>query len=429
MTGVDLAIWGARICLNKFPKRKGLKLRALSNFFKTNHISVGISIIFIIFILLFMHIYTLPTCIFLLINAYFAYLRFKVLLSGDVHINPGPVLDGRLKFAHWNVNSLLTRNKIKIALIEAQQMVDNFDIFACSETFFNSKTKNDDIVIHGFFHEPFRADAADSDNFPKGGVVLYYKDHLPIKQRKDLEILPETVVAEINLDRNKKLFFIVTYRSPSQDRESTRAYFKNLKNLLIKIKTYNPASIVLTGDMNARSPLLWSGETVENLAGQELSEILTLENLENIIEEPTHLPNEDTQTCLDLIITSSPQAIVDHGVLPSKDPKCKHQIVYSKINFHIPPPPKYNRVLWDYKNCDKTGLKNALNSIDWANLLLDMDVNQMVEKFNDTLLSLAKIFIPSKTVTISDKNAPWLNNHIKYAIKKQESIQKMDSKR
>ena len=58
-----------------------------------------------------------------------------------------------------------------------------------------------------------------------------------------------------------------------------------------------------------------------------------------------------------------------------------------------------------------------------------MDVNQMVEKFNDTLFSLAKIFIPSKTVTISDKNAPWLNNHIKYAIKKQESIQKMDSKR
>ena len=112
----------------------------------------------------------------------------------------------------------------------------------------------------------------------------------------------------------------MTYRSPSQDRESARAYFKNLKNLLIKIKTYNPASIVLTGDMNARSPLLWSGETVENLSGQELSEILTLENLENIIEEPTHLPNEDTQTCLDLIITSSPQAIiVDHGDLPSKD--------------------------------------------------------------------------------------------------------------
>jgi len=279
------------------------------------------------------------------------------------------------------------------------------DIFAISESFLNAKSIEEDLVIHGFYNKPIRVDSPGSNTHPKGGVCVYYRDHIPLKHRVDLQTTPETIVCEINLDRNKKLFFIVAYRSPSQDTDTTKTFFKNLQKMLDKIKRENPSIIVLTGDINARSPLLWSGETDENLAGKELSEILTFENLENIIDEPTHLPTDRTATCIDLIITSNPSAIVDHGVSPSLDPRCKHQIIYSLINFHIPPPPKYKRVLWDYKTCDRNGLKNALQATDWTNLFADLDANQMVEVFNKTLLDLAKIFIPSKLVTICDTNA------------------------
>ena len=50
-----------------------------------------------------------------------------------------------------------------------------------------------------------------------GGVGLYYKYMLPLKQRRELEILQECLVCEICLD-NKKLIFVVIYRSPSQNR-------------------------------------------------------------------------------------------------------------------------------------------------------------------------------------------------------------------
>ena len=50
--------------------------------------------------------------------------------------------------------------------------------------------------------EIFRSDHP-SGNKVGGGVCLYFKENLPIKRRKDLEILQETVISEIFLGRNK----------------------------------------------------------------------------------------------------------------------------------------------------------------------------------------------------------------------------------
>ena len=248
---------------------------------------------------------------------------FLLYLAGDIHPNPGP-LHGKLKFGHWNLNSILTRNKSKISLIEALQATESFDIFAVSESFLNDKTVKDDLEMHGFAKDPIRADCPSANNHPQGGVCLYYRENLPLFHRKDLQLLDETIVCEIKLDRNKKLFFILSYRSPSQDATQTRNYFKNLEKIIAKTKLENPAIIVLTGDLNARSPLLWSGEQDENQAGKQLAELITLENMDQLIDEPTHMPSERTSTCIDVIITSNPSAIIDHGVLPSLDSRCKH---------------------------------------------------------------------------------------------------------
>ncbi|MCH2389802.1 MAG: hypothetical protein MK234_03870 [Nitrospinales bacterium] len=350
--------------------------------------------------------------------------RFLLFLAGDIHPNPGP-LHGKLKFAHWNLNSILTRNKSKISLIEALQATESFDIFAVSESFLNDNAVKDDLEIHGFYKDPIRADCPLANIHPKGGVCLYYRENLPLKHRKDLQMLDQTIVCEIKLDRTKKLFFILSYRSPSQDATQTRNYFKNLEKMIAKIKLENPAIIVLTGDLNARSPLLWSGEQDENLAGKQLAELITMENMDQIIDEPTHMPSDTTSTCIDLIITSNPSAIIDHGVLPSLDSRCKHQIIYSQINFHVPPPPKYKRTIWDYKACNLNALKRDLFAINWPIAFENLNVNQMVDKLTSTLLDLAKTHIPFKIAIISDKDAPWFNNRLRYAIQKNKRLVKL----
>ena len=146
--------------------------------------------------------------------------------------------------------------------------------------------------------------------------------------------------------------------------------------------------------------------------------------MDQIIDEPTHLPTDDIQTCIDLIITSNSNAITDHGVIPSLDEKCKHQISHAQVNFHLPPPPKYKRLLWDYKACNINYLKNEIRSLEWSRLFENKNVNDMVDIFNDTLLNIAKTHIPCKLVTISDRDAPWFTKQIKYGIKKKDRIYK-----
>ena len=65
---------------------------------------------------------------------YSAYLLSIIMLSGDVHPNPGP-LCGKLNFGHWNLNSLLARDKSKLPLIEALQATEKFDILASPSLF------------------------------------------------------------------------------------------------------------------------------------------------------------------------------------------------------------------------------------------------------------------------------------------------------
>ena len=110
--------------------------------------------------------------------------------------------------------------------------------------------------------------------------------------------------------------------------------------------------VVLTGDFNARSPLFWDQEAEDTLPGRKLSELLLLNRMDQIIDEPTHFPCDNIETCIDLILTDQPNFFVHGGVIQSPDPRCKHQIINGKINFAIPCPPPYKRKLWSYKRAN-----------------------------------------------------------------------------
>ena len=80
-------------------------------------------------------------------------------------------------------------------------------MYGVCESVLTENIPNDNIFINGFSPGPYRSDK-DSDT-RNGGVCLYFKESLPIKERSDLEILPETIVAEIKL-RKKKVFTLLS---------------------------------------------------------------------------------------------------------------------------------------------------------------------------------------------------------------------------
>ena len=153
---------------------------------------------------------------------------FHIILNTASHFwfggkNPGPDFgENKLPPALWNLDSIPARDYARIPGIESFQAVYNLDIFGVCESSLTKDIPNGNIFINGFSPEPFRSDK--QVNAHNGGVCMYYKENLAIKQRKDLELINETIVAEITLKRNKKVLIVLCYRHPSQSTDELNEY-------------------------------------------------------------------------------------------------------------------------------------------------------------------------------------------------------------
>ena len=132
-----------------------------------------------------------------------------VLLSGDIETNPGP---DTFDFCSWNLNSITPYDFLGVSLIEAYNSVYKYDMIGILETHLDITVNNDRLSLESYF---FMRNGH-PQNMKRGGVGLYIKESLPSKERFDLVTLPECIVCEVYLNR-RKYFFVVVYRSQSQD--------------------------------------------------------------------------------------------------------------------------------------------------------------------------------------------------------------------
>ena len=344
-----------------------------------------------------------------------------LLIKAGIEPNPGPSSPPGFSFATFNIDSILARDGSKLSIIEGIDSINKFDIFGICETYLNKTVCNSKIELAGFSPDPIRSDCIVTDGRPRGGVCLFFKDHIPLKHRPDLEILEECIVCEI-LIKNKKFFYILIYRSPSQSPQSFSNFIIKLQLLLDKIASENPFSIIMTGDFNARSPLFWDEESVETAEGKALSNLALLNGLEQIINQPTHFPRLGIETCIDHIFTNQRNTIIDSGVIPSSDPFCKHSIIYGKINLSVPSPPPYKRTIWEYVKSDVLEIRHCLSSIEWHVVFKDKTPDEMVDLFQTKFLAIMNSNIPNKIVTINDRDATWVTPEVKIVLRKNKRV-------
>ena len=150
-----------------------------------------------------------------------------------MHPHPGPCLGNSLKFCHWNLDSIVVNDFIKIPLIEAYNSFYNYDLIALSETYLDSSITNETISLTGFSKEIFRCDHP--DGMKRGGICLFFKDILAIKQRKDLQVMDECIISEITIGR-EKVSSVVVYKSPSQNAESFHSFLDKLETTIQTLK-------------------------------------------------------------------------------------------------------------------------------------------------------------------------------------------------
>ena len=105
----------------------------------------------------------------------------------------------------------MARDGCKLSTIESLDSVYKFDLFGICETYLNESVNNKHIELAVFSTDPIRSDCIVRDGRPRGGVCLYFKDHIPLQHGPDLELLEECIVCEI-LIKHKKFFYTLIYR-------------------------------------------------------------------------------------------------------------------------------------------------------------------------------------------------------------------------
>jgi len=124
--------------------------------------------------------------------------RLLLLLSSDVHPNPGPHMDsefsgGFFSLWNWNLNILSIDNFCRVSLHEAHNTLHYYDIIALWETSLNTKTTVPKNTLPSYLYHPLDHPGGRRS----GGVGIFYKDYLPLKICTDLSF-NECLVCQLN---------------------------------------------------------------------------------------------------------------------------------------------------------------------------------------------------------------------------------------
>ena len=79
-------------------------------------------------------------------------------------------------------------------------------------------------------------------------------------------------------------------------------------------------------------------------------------------------------------------------------------------------PPPYERTVWHFSRTNSDHIKNAINLFHWESSLNNLDVNEYVSVFNQTIMNIMSNFVLNELVTCDGRDPPWMNRYIKNLI-------------
>ena len=133
----------------------------------------------------------------------------------------------------------------------------------------NSSIQGDDNRIKIDGYNLIRSDHPSDSK--KGGVCIYYKEHIPLVKLDDICTLGNCI-----------------YHSPTQNHDDFQNFCSKFDTLLDNINDEFPICSFVTGDFNARNSRWWKND-ITNSAGLELDSLASSAGYTQIIDKPTHV--------------------------------------------------------------------------------------------------------------------------------------------
>ena len=135
-------------------------------------------------------------------------------------------------------------------------------------------------------------------NSKRGGVSIYYKEHIPVINRDDICTLDNCLLTEIR-SQGEKCFLNCVYRSPRQNNDKFEDFCPKFYLLMSNINNEFPLCSIIMGVFNARWSRKWKNDII-NSTGQKIDSLTSSAGYTQIIDKPTHVIN-NSMSCTDLI--------------------------------------------------------------------------------------------------------------------------------
>ena len=138
-----------------------------------------------------------------------------------------------------------------------------------------------------------------------------------------------------------------------------------------------------------------------------LNDIMQLYNLTNLVREPTRIDIiSGIETLLDPVLVSDDCDCRFVDVIDIDKTISDHKA--TKLYLKIPDVihKSYQRLVWIYKKGDFVKFNNLISQFDWYKLLSNctQNINMMCVRFTEKYLEFARECIPTKTITIRDRD-------------------------
>jgi hypothetical protein len=342
-----------------------------------------------------------------------SYARLLLILSGDIHPNPGP-----LKVCLINARSLVAGtdtgksiqgqyskiDEINVSIIQ----LHNPDIISVTETWLNNAILNIDLTIPGY--NIYRKDR----NRQGGGILVYVKDHLSVIHRKEMEPNDvESLVIQCNFG-SKSVLISSWYRPPNQNVDCIDRFIENFSWSVNSSLSENHSMFVCLGDFNDRC-IDWNNDHDRSELGNKLRDCIKYLNLYQMVTECTRI-TEHSAYLLDLCITDSPAYVTKTYTLDEIG-NLDHKPVIAEFNYKYVNNRTMTREVWHYNNGDYQSFNSDITDIDWNDILVENDINLSTEQLTEKILQLAEQHIPKRTVHSRTKDKLWFNGRIKKLIR------------
>ncbi|CAM5127487.1 unnamed protein product [Eretmochelys imbricata] len=303
-----------------------------------------------------------------------------------------------LKCLYTNARSLNN----KMGELECPMLKEDIDIIGITETWW-SEDNQWDTVIPGY--KIYRKDRTGR---AAGGVALYVKENV---ESNEIKILNESTCPIESLwivipCSDKNITVGIYYRPPDQDSDSDDEMLREIREA-IKIK-----NSIIVGDFNYPH-IDWIHVTSARNAETKFLDTLNDCFLEQLVQEPTR-----GEATLDLVLSEAQdlvQEITITGLLGNSD----HNIITLNIPVVERTPQHPNTVAFNFRKGNYAKMRRFVKQKLKGTVTRVKSLPAAWTPFKDTIIEAQLKCIPQikKHSKRTKKEPPWLNNHVKEAVR------------